>query len=81
MSKAGDFGFTAGPFNGDGTAFGYYLTVWRKQEDGAWRWLFEGGIDVTEPNYGSRCGRGGGVCCAGGRRRLCVFSRGGRCRN
>lgn len=49
ISKAGDFGFTAGPFNGDGAAFGYYLTVWRKQADGAWRWLFEGGIDVAGP--------------------------------
>lgn len=49
MSAAGDFGFTAGPFNGDGAAFGYYLTVWRKQPDGAWKWLFEGGVDTTEP--------------------------------
>lgn len=49
MSAAGDFGFTAGPFNGDGAAFGYYLTVWHKQADGNLRWLFEGGIDVVEP--------------------------------
>ena len=49
VSAAGDFGFTSGVFNGDGTAFGHYLTVWRKQADGNWRWLFEGGIDVTTP--------------------------------
>lgn len=49
VSAAGDFGFTSGVFNGDGTAFGHYLTVWRKQSDGNWRWLFEGGIDVTTP--------------------------------
>lgn len=49
MSAAGDFGFTAGPFNGDGAAFGYYLTVWRKQPDGAWKWLFEGGVDTPDP--------------------------------
>lgn len=48
-SAAGDFGFTAGPFNGDGAAFGHYVTVWAKQPDGTWRWLFEGGIDVAAP--------------------------------
>ena len=51
ISDGGDFGFTAGPFNGDGAAFGYYLTVWRKQADGNWRWVFEGGIDTLEPTY------------------------------
>ncbi len=51
VSAGGDFGFTAGPFNGDGTAFGYYLTVWRKQADGGWRWVFEGGVDTLEPTY------------------------------
>lgn len=51
ISAAGDFGFTAGPFNGDGAAFGQYLTVWRKQADGNWRWVFEGGIDTLEPTY------------------------------
>jgi ketosteroid isomerase-like protein len=51
VSAGGDFGFTAGPFNGDGTAFGYYLTVWRKQADGGWRWVFEGGVDTPEPTY------------------------------
>lgn len=49
VSAAGDFGFTAGPFNGDGAAFGYYLTVWRKQADGSWKWLFEGGVDTPDP--------------------------------
>ncbi len=49
VSAAGDFGFTAGPFNGDGAAFGHFLTVWRKTPAGDWRWLYEGGIDVLTP--------------------------------
>lgn len=48
-SAAGDFGFTAGPFNGDGAAFGYALTVWRQQPAGEWRWIFNGGVDTTTP--------------------------------
>ena len=48
-SAAGDFGFTTGPFNGGGAAFGYYFTVWRKQADGNWRWIYDGGVDTTTP--------------------------------
>jgi ketosteroid isomerase-like protein len=48
-SRSGDLGFTTGPFNGDGAAFGYYLTVWKRQPDGAWKWVYEGGTDVTTP--------------------------------
>ena len=48
-SAAGDFGFTTGPFNGDDTAFGYYLTVWRKQANGDWSWIYEGGVDTRAP--------------------------------
>lgn len=49
ISSGGDFGFTAGPFNGDDSAFGHYLTVWRKIPSGEWRWLYEGGVDVSQP--------------------------------
>lgn len=49
ISSGGDFGFTAGPFNGDDSAFGHYLTVWRKTASGDWRWLYEGGVDVSQP--------------------------------
>jgi ketosteroid isomerase-like protein len=48
-SAAGDFGFTTGPFNGDGAAFGYYLSVWRQQPTGEWRWVYNGGVDTTTP--------------------------------
>lgn len=48
-SAGGDFGFTTGPFAGDGSAFGYYFTVWRKQNDGGWRWVYDGGVDTRTP--------------------------------
>jgi hypothetical protein len=49
ISRAGDFGFTTGPYNGGDTAFGQYFTVWRRQEDGAWKWLYDGGTNATTP--------------------------------
>jgi ketosteroid isomerase-like protein len=49
VSVASDFGFTTGPFNGDGAAFGYYLTVWRQQPAGEWRWIYNGGVDTATP--------------------------------
>jgi ketosteroid isomerase-like protein len=51
VSKAGDLGFTVGNavFTGHredgGAQVGYskYLTVWRKQRDGSWRYVVDGG--------------------------------------
>lgn len=45
-SASGDFGFTAGPFNGDGAVFGYSLHVWERQPDGAWKWIYGDGVDT-----------------------------------
>lgn len=44
IARSGDLGFTTGPFTvGGDKAFGHYFTVWEKQPDGAWRWIFDGG--------------------------------------
>ncbi|MHB1205441.1 MAG: nuclear transport factor 2 family protein [Rhodospirillaceae bacterium] len=44
MARSGDLGFTTGPFTvGGDKAFGHYFTVWERQPDGAWRWIFDGG--------------------------------------
>ena len=43
VARSGDLGFTTGPYTADGRPGGYYFTVWAKQPDGAWRWLFDGG--------------------------------------
>lgn len=43
IAKSGDLGFTTGPYTYDGKPGGYYFTVWAKQPDGGWKWLFDGG--------------------------------------
>jgi ketosteroid isomerase-like protein len=51
ISRSGDFGFTTGPFQMRGRAgiVGHYFTVWRRQPDGAWKWIFDAGTDVRDP--------------------------------
>ncbi|GAM98811.1 hypothetical protein U91I_02447 [alpha proteobacterium U9-1i] len=50
VSRAGDFGFTSGPFFLDSasTAAGHYFTVWRSQTDGSLKWIFDAGTDVVD---------------------------------
>jgi hypothetical protein len=43
IARSGDLGFTTGPYTFDGRPGGYYFTVWAKQPDGDWKWLFDGG--------------------------------------
>ena len=43
IARSGDLGFTTGPYTFDGQPGGYYFTVWAKQPDGSWKWLFDGG--------------------------------------
>lgn len=43
IARSGDLGFTTGPYSVGGKAFGHYFTVWAKQPDGTWRWIFDGG--------------------------------------
>ncbi len=43
IARSGDLGFTTGPFTFDGKPGGSYFTVWKKQADGAWKWIYDGG--------------------------------------
>lgn len=44
ISQSGDLGFTTGPAKyGDAEPRSYYFTVWAKQADGSWRWIYDGG--------------------------------------
>lgn len=43
IARSGDLGFTTGPYTLAGAPGGYYFTVWAKQPDGSWKWLFDGG--------------------------------------
>ena len=43
IATSGDLGFTTGPYTVGDTRFGSYFTVWAKQADGTWRWIYDGG--------------------------------------
>jgi ketosteroid isomerase-like protein len=43
ISSSGDLGFTTGPYTAGEKSFGHYFTVWRKQPDGSWKWIYDGG--------------------------------------
>lgn len=58
ISRSGDFGFTTGAVSFDEarTPRGHYFTVWRRQSDGSWKWIYDGGVgpiaeaaSLTEP--------------------------------
>ena len=59
-SEAGDLGYTLGTwrstrYNAEGrgqVATGKYVTIWRKQADGTWKVVFDGGNPDTEPRLG-----------------------------
>lgn len=44
IAHSGDLGFTTGPFEFDGRPAGHYFTVWKKQPDGGWKWVFDAGV-------------------------------------
>ncbi len=50
VSRGGDFGFTTGPFvfGESDQVRGHYFTVWRRQPDGAWKWIFDAGVGVAD---------------------------------
>lgn len=57
IARSGDFGFTTGPVSFDAarTPRGHYFTVWRKQADGTWRWIYDGGVGpIAEPDLIAR---------------------------
>src|SRR5262245_52003989 len=52
IARSGDLGFTTGPasFDAERTPRIQYFTVWRRQPDGAWKWIYDGGPGpVTAP--------------------------------
>lgn len=54
ISRSGDMGFTAGPVSFDAARAPriQYFTVWRRQPDGSWKWIYDGGVGpVPDVNY------------------------------
>jgi len=68
VAASGDLGYTTGPYvlreTGPGqrgeAQNGYYVTVWRRQADGAWKVVADLGA-TTPPPAGSDAAAGGGV--------------------
>jgi ketosteroid isomerase-like protein len=51
IARSADLGWTTGPSKrtrGDQVRYGYFLTVWKKQPDGNWRFLMDHGIATDE---------------------------------
>jgi ketosteroid isomerase-like protein len=56
ISQAGDMGYTTGPWeyrsdskDEKAVAFGHFVTVWRKQADGSWKFAIDLGISNPKP--------------------------------
>lgn len=53
-SKAGDMGYSFGyaTFVGkDTVTYSNYCTIWKKQKDGEWKIVYDGGNNIPKPNY------------------------------
>jgi ketosteroid isomerase-like protein len=50
LSRSRDLGFTTGPYTLSGKHGGYYFTVWKKQPDGRWKWIYDGGAGGSGPH-------------------------------
>lgn len=47
IAQSGDLGFTSGPVELGGKRQGYYFTVWKKQANGTWKWIYDGGAGAS----------------------------------
>src|SRR5262249_33100201 len=56
MAASGDMGFTTGPWEAKAdindekpSAYGHFMTVWKKQADGSWKFVVDLGISHPQP--------------------------------
>jgi ketosteroid isomerase-like protein len=57
VARSGDLGYTLGTYESRGpgpdgrpvTRYGKYCSVWKKQEDGTWKWVVDVGTPSPEP--------------------------------
>lgn len=47
IARSGDLGFTTGGVAVNGRRTGHYFTAWKKQPDGSWRWVYDGGSGAS----------------------------------
>lgn len=59
VAASGELGYTWGywEYDGDSVQYGNYFTVWKKQADGNWKMLLDGGNDTPKPADESRLPR------------------------
>ncbi|WP_312166913.1 DUF4440 domain-containing protein [Phenylobacterium sp.] len=50
IARSGDLGFTTGPTTFGGQENGWYFTVWARQADGGWKWIYDGGAPSAHGN-------------------------------
>ena len=51
-SASGELGYTLGNWKlttSDTTYYGHYFTIWKKHEDGTWKWAVDGGNNTPSP--------------------------------
>jgi hypothetical protein len=46
IARSGDLGFTTGPATVNGSRGVFYFTIWVRQADGTWKWIYDGGVDA-----------------------------------
>lgn len=67
VAASGDLGYTSGPWRFIATgadkasAFGHYLTVWKKQADGHWKVLVDHGVNHAESPFPLKVVRRGAI--------------------
>lgn len=47
VSRSGDLGFTTGGVAVNGRRTGHYFTIWKRQPDGSWKWVYDGGSGAS----------------------------------
>ena len=58
ISESGDLGYTLGKYvytvtdtlGVDSESYGYYVTIWKKQPDGSWKYVFDTGVNGPQPD-------------------------------
>lgn len=51
-AKSGELGYTLGNWKfttPDTTYYGNYITIWKRQADGKWKWVVDGGDNTPSP--------------------------------
>lgn len=70
-SRSSDLGYTTGPWTykktakDQASAWGDYITLWRKQPDGLWKVVFDGGISHPAPRAAAKSTRTGAMTSGG----------------